>query len=556
MVSHDVIIVGGGLAGLRAAVETSQVADTALISKVHPLRSHSAAAQGGINAAIGQEDSWEIHAFDTIKGGDYLNDQPAVEILCQKGIEEVFFMEHLGTPFSRSEDGRIAQWAAGGQQQYRTCYAGDRTGQVLLHTLYEQALKQNLKVYQEWFVTSLIVEEGRCCGVIAMDIASGRLEAFRAKATIFCTGGYGRIYARTTNGLSNTGDGMAVAYRAQVPLQDMEFVQFHPTSLFGSNILVTEACRGEGAYLLNRHNERFLSRYAPGKMELAPRDIVSRSIETEILEGRGFPGGYVLLDLRHLGEKRITEKLGQVLELAKDFTRLNPIHEPIPIQPAQHYAMGGIPADVDGVTPRDGFYAAGECACVSVQGANRLGGNALLETLVFGCRVGQRVAQDVKNRDLPASGEAALAEEEKRLEAIKNGSRGERMGRIVKELTNTMWDKVGVFRDEKGLREAQDKIWELQDRYSRLSVDDKSRAFNTELVSALELGNMLTVAEVIVAGALTRQESRGGHFRNDYSQRDDKGFLHHTLAYKTAEGVRLERKEVAITRYQPAERTY
>ena len=399
LLSHDILIIGGGLAGLRAAIEAKKAGrDVAILSKVHPLRSHSVAAQGGINAALDNvpapmKDTWENHAFDTIKGSDYLADQDAVEVMCREGIERVIEMEHWGTLFSRTDDGKIAQRPFGGAGFPRTCYAADRTGHNLLHVLYEQVTGLQIPVYEEWYVLSLIVEQGRCEGVLALHFFEGRIIPIRAKAVILATGGYGRTYLRSTNAVINTGSGCFLAYQAGVPLEDMEFVQFHPTSLYGTNILITEGARGEGGYLLNAKGERFMERYTPHLMELGPRDIVARSIQTEIIEGRGFEGEFVYLDLRHLGRTKIMDRLPGIRQIAIDFAGIDPVLEPIPIQPAQHYSMGGIPTNIDGETPLPGLFAAGECACVSVHGANRLGGNSLLETVVFGARAGKKAAQ-------------------------------------------------------------------------------------------------------------------------------------------------------------------
>jgi len=394
MIEHDIIVIGGGLAGLRAAIEAKKKgADVAIISKVYPIRSHSGAAQGGINASLGLDDSWESHALDTVKGSDYLADQDTVEILCREAPERVIEMENWGTNFSRTDDGNIAQRPFGGAGFPRTCYAGDRTGHDLLHTLYEQVLRAGIRIYSEWLVTRLIVDKDSCAGFVAMNTADSKLESFRSKATILATGGYGRIYQRSTNAIINRGFGISLAYTAGVPLQDMEFVQFHPTTLLGTNILITEGARGEGGYLYNKDHERFMENYAANAMELAPRDIVARAIQTEIDEGRGFPGGYVQLDITHLGKKTINERLPGIRQIAIDFAGVDPVNEPIPVQPGQHYSMGGVSSNRDGQTPVKGLYAVGECACISVHGANRLGGNSLLDTVVFGKRAGA-VASD------------------------------------------------------------------------------------------------------------------------------------------------------------------
>ncbi len=556
MKEHDVLIIGAGLAGLRAALEAQGKADAAVISKVHPLRSHSVAAQGGINAALGAEDSWEKHAYDTIKGSDYLADQDAVELMCREGPEAVLEIDALGALFSRTDDGKIAQRPFGGAEYPRTCYAADRTGHALLHTLHEQIVKAGVQVYEEWYAVSLAVAGGECRGLVALDIRSGSLEGIGAKAVIMATGGYGRVYERTTNALIKTGDGMAMAYRAGVPLKDMEFVQFHPTTLRGSNILITEGARGEGAYLLNKQGERFMKRYAPKLMEIAPRDIVARAIEVEIMEGRGIEGECVHLDMRHLGVERIKERLPQIREIALHFAGIDPTKEPLPVQPGQHYSMGGIPTDVDGRTPLRGLYAAGECACVSVHGANRLGGNSLLETLVFGRRAGRSVVADIEGKLLKEFPRDALEKEEEKLKALLARKEGERISAIRREARSTMTRRVGIFREAKGVTWALTRLRELNERYENVVVEDKGLSFNTELVAAHELGCILDLAEAITLGALARRESRGSHYRTDYPKRDDVNWLKHTMAYYTPAGPRLEYSPITITKHKPMEREY
>jgi succinate dehydrogenase / fumarate reductase flavoprotein subunit len=565
ILSHDMLVVGGGLTGLRAAIEAKQAGcDVAVLSKVHPLRSHSVAAQGGINAALGNsptpvKDSWENHAFDTIKGSDYLADQDTVEVMCREGIERIIEMEHWGTLFSRMEDGRIAQRPFGGAGFPRACYAADRTGHNLLHVLYEQVMGLRIPIYEEWYALSLIVENKRCVGVFALDFFKGEIIPIQAKIILLATGGYGRIYLRSTNAVINTGSGCYLAYQAGVPLKDMEFVQFHPSSLYGTNILITEAARGEGGYLINAQGERFMKRYAPNLMELGPRDIVARGIQTEIEEGRGFEGGYVHLDLRHLGKDLILDRLPGIRQIAIDFAGMDPILEPIPIQPAQHYSMGGIATNVNGETPLPGLYAAGECACVSVHGANRLGGNSLLETIVFGARVARRA---LENRKLgKIKGDRKLFQDASRalhatLEGICDQKREEPFYRLRDELKSLMSSRVGIFRKEPDLLEAKTKIRELKVRLKRVGVKQKGLAFNNELIQTLELEGMVHLAEVIVEGALARRESRGSHFRTDYPLRDDDHWLRHTLAYKTSDGPKLEYQEVTVTNYPPKERTY
>jgi len=565
ILSHDILIIGGGLAGLRAAIEAKKVGrDVAILSKVHPLRSHSVAAQGGINAALGNapapmKDTWENHAFDTIKGSDYLADQDAVEVMCQEGIERVIEMEHWGTLFSRTEDGKIAQRPFGGAGFPRTCYAADRTGHNLLHALYEQVTGFQIPVYEEWYALSLMIEDGKCIGILALHFFEGRIISIQAKAVILATGGYGRIYLRSTNAVINTGSGCFLAYHAGVPLEDMEFVQFHPTSLYGTNILITEGARGEGGYLINVKGERFMERYAPHLMELGPRDIVARAIQTEINEGRGFEGEFVHLDLRHLGRDKILDRLPGIRQIALDFAGLDPILKPIPIQPAQHYSMGGIPTNVDGETPLPGLFAAGECACISVHGANRLGGNSLLETVVFGARVGRKAAQKAeaeKERPKQPCFQEGVRAFQSQLKEIFERKEGPPCFQLRDEMKSLMTYQVGIFRKESDLQMAKEKIKELKRRLHHVGMKQKGLAFNYEFIQYWELEGMLHLAEVIVEGALAREESRGSHFRIDYPHRDDEHWLCHTLASKTPEGVKLDYKKVMITSYSPEERAY
>ncbi|MBI4297553.1 MAG: FAD-dependent oxidoreductase [Chloroflexi bacterium] len=567
MFYHSVLVIGGGLAGLRATLEARRFGDVAVLSLVPPFRSHSGAAQGGINAALGnhpegKDDSWERHAFDTVKGSDYLADQDAVEIMCREAPERVFEMEHWGTPFSRTAEGKIAQRPFGGGGFPRTCYAADETGHVLLHTLYEQAIKARLTVYEERQVLSLVIEDGACRGVIALNIVTGEVEAFAAESVIMATGGYGRLYSRTTNSLINSGLGMALAYWAGAPLKDMEFVQFHPTTLYGTNILITEGARGEGAYLLNNRGERFMKDYAPEAMELAPRDIVARAMETEIEQGRGLYDAYLLLDMRHLGKERILERLPTIRDIAINFAGVDPVSEPIPIQPGQHYSMGGIDCDARGQTPLPGLYAAGECACVSVHGANRLGGNSLLETLAFGQRAGEaagRYAQDRGKRnpgDTPLAHGVALKAAEEKLDGLIKWEGRENPHGLRQELTELMMDKVGIFRNKEDLSQALAQVGALKVRFQQTSIRYKGKTYNLDLARTLELEGMLDLAEAIVAGALKREESRGSHFRRDFPQRDDARFLHHTLARYTPQGLALGEKDVTITRWPPEARRY
>ncbi|MCX9026206.1 MAG: FAD-dependent oxidoreductase [Candidatus Methanoperedens sp.] len=556
MFRHDVIIVGGGLAGLRAALAI-RGADVAVISRVHPLRSHSVAAQGGINAALSKNDRWEDHAFDTVKGSDYLADQDAVALLCQDAPACVIEMEHWGTLFSRV-GGLIAQRPFGGAGYPRTAYAEDRTGHALLHTMYEQALKNGIKFYEEWLVTRLAVNNGRCSGVVGYNIADGKIEGFQAKAVIFATGGYGRIYRRSTNSVINTGFGCAVAYRSGVALSDMEFVQFHPTTLYGTNILITEGARGEGGFLKNKHGERFMARYSPHLIDLAPRDIVARAIQTEINEGRGFEGGYVHLELMHIGERNIKERLPGIRQIAMDFANIDPICEPIPIQPAQHYSMGGIASNKNCETSLFGFYVCGECSCLSVHGANRLGGNSLLETIVFGKIAGENAAKFANGTGFESADilEKAVNGEVRRVSALLGRNEGEEFFKIRDEMKEVMDEKVGIFRDEENLKTALGKVRELRMRYMNVYVRNKGAVFNQELVNAIELEGMLDIAEVICMGAIERKESRGSHFRLDYPARDDANWLRHTLVTFAPEGARVEYKPVNITMYEPKPREY
>jgi succinate dehydrogenase / fumarate reductase flavoprotein subunit len=572
VVRHQLIIVGGGLAGLRAAIEAKQRGvDVAVLSQVWPGRSHSSAAQGGINAALGnhpegRDDNPEKHAFDTVKGADYLADQDAAYQMAKDAVPAIYELEHWGCPFSRFPDNTIAQRPFGGAGFPRTCYGADKTGHYLLHTCVERALMLGVPFYSEVFVTRLIVNDGHCVGAVAYDMIKGGFHAFVGDAVIMATGGAGRMYSNTTNAIISTGGGAAIAYHAGVPLKDMEFIQFHPTGLYTTNILMSEACRGEGAYLINDQGERFMARYAPTAMELAPRDITARSIWTEILEGRGIGGKeYVYLDLRHLGEAKIAERLPGIRDLAIHFESVDPVYDPIPIVPSQHYTMGGIATDVDGATVLSGFYAAGECACVSVHGANRLGGNSLLETVVFGKRAGAAAAAHVQNggagrgaATADALAEAAVADVQTSVERLAASERREDAYAIRTEMTATMKENFGIFRDEDTMLTGLAKLLALKERLAGVGLRTSGGLFNLDMMRTIELEGMLDVALATATGAIARQESRGSHFRTDYPKRDDEHWLRHTLAhYRPGEAEpRLEHVPVTLGMFEPQERKY
>ena len=559
MLEHDVLVIGAGLAGMRAALAAHQSgANTGIISKVYPVRSHSNAAQGGINAAlVDRGDSWEEHAYDTVKGSDYLGDQDAIEMMCSVAGEELISLEHMGVIFNRDEDGHLGTRAFGGQRRARTFFVADFTGQAMLHVLHEQLIKSEVTSYEEWFVTTLIMEDGECCGVVALEIRTGRFYVIRAKTIILCTGGLGRVYEPSTNALIVTGDGMALAYKAGAPLMDMEMVQYHPTTLKGSGVLITEGARGEGAYLLNKDGERFMEKYAPNMMELASRDVVSRSETIEIAEGNGIDGS-VLLDCRHLGEKLIKEKLSQIYDIGLDLVGIDITKKPIPVQPGMHYQMGGIKTDVDGRTRVPGLYAAGECACVSVHGGNRLGANSLLDTVVFGHRAGNHAAEISVGAEYKSFNVEAWAEnEEQRIRGmLERQANGDRVAKIRWDMGTSMGEHLAVYRDEEGMTQALNTIKDLNERYSRVPVEDKGRVFNTDLVFALELGFMLDCAETIAVSALERRDSRGAHSRRDYPQRDDENWLKHILVTDSEEGPQVSHLPVVITQWTPEERKY
>ena len=560
MPSHDVLVIGAGLAGQRAALAAAEDgASVGILSKVHPVRSHSNAAQGGINAALGEEDTWESHAFDTVKGSDYLGDQDAIEIMCKAAPQEILDQEHLGVTFHRNEEGKLGTRAFGGASAARTYYVADITGQAILHVLYEQLMKHDeIYRYEEWFNTALVQDdEGQIAGVVARNMRDGAMELFSAKAVILAAGGNGQIYNPTTNALICTGDGIALAYRAGAPLMDMEMVQYHPTTLQGNGLLITEGARGEGAHLYNAQGERFMEKYAPNKMELASRDVVSRAEQTEINEGRGFPDGTVALDITVVPRKRIHEALREIVNVGRDFAGVDITKEPIHIKPGNHYVMGGVKTDVDGQTEIPGLYAAGEVACVSVHGGNRLGANSLLDTLIFGGRSGRHAAQRAKLMGVPTASRENLENEERAIKEIVNRDRsGRRVSEIKAEMGATMDKYAAVFRDEEGLNQALEIVRRLKEEAKTVAIDDKGSVFNQDLFGALELGYMLDNAECVVVGAMERKESRGAQFRTDYPERNDDEWLKHiNLTYSEA-GPQISYSPVTITQWQPEARTY
>ena len=575
MLDHDVIIVGGGLAGTRAAVEIARTlpdADIALIAKTHPIRSHSVAAQGGIAATlknVDDTDSWEAHAFDTVKGSDYLADQDAVALLTQEAPGVVIDLEHMGVLFSRLEDGRIAQRAFGGHSHRRTCYAADKTGHAMLHELVNNLHRSGVTLYDEWYVMRAIVEEGVAKGVVAYHIESGRIEVMRAKILMLATGGYGRVFNTTSNDYASTGDGLAMAAQCGLPLEDMEFVQFHPTGLYPAGVLISEAVRGEGAYLRNANGDRFMENYAPKQMELAPRDITSRAIVMEVRAGRGINldgsagGPFVHLDLRHMGREKIMERVPFCWEEAHRLAGVDAAEEPMPVRPTAHYSMGGIPVNTrgqvrssaDGLT--DGLYAAGECACVSVHRANRLGSNSLLECVVYGKLTGAAIAEDLPARKALDIDEEKYIEEAKvRIQGLLDRQGGERIDAVRQDLQDCMSEHCSVFRTDEVMSEGLAKLQAICERAGRVVLDDRSTVWNTELIEAMEIESLVVVAQTILNSALQRQESRGAHSREDFPDRDDPNFLKHTLAYYSPAGVEIRHMPVALGMFEPKERKY
>ncbi len=573
----ETVIIGSGGAGLYAALEASQKSKTAVLSKLYPIRSHTGAAQGGISAALGnvEEDKPEWHAFDTVKGGDYLVDQQAANILAEEAIQAVYDLENRGLPFNRTPEGLIDQRRFGGHTRNlgeapvrRACYAADRTGHMILQTLYQQCIKNNVSFFDEFQVIDLVLEGNRCKGVVVVELATGEMHIFAAKAVLFATGGFGRIFKITSNAYANTGDGPAVCARRGIPMEDMEFYQFHPTGIKGLGILISEAVRGEGGILRNRDGERFMERYSPTLLDLAPRDIVARSILTEIRDGKGIRGDrkiddYVHLDATHLGKETLMKKLPDITEFCKTYLGIDPADEPIPVLPTAHYAMGGIPTDVHGRVIFDnkgtivtGLYAAGECACVSVHGANRLGTNSLLDLVVFGRRAGMHIAEYVKEVEQPVVDESVADEARSWIAKLTDGAEGPHGGHITDEMQTVMMEKVGIYRNEKEMQQAVDEIQELRKRYQKVRVQDTSSSFNTDLLEVIELGNLLDLSLLTAVSALERKESRGAHSREDFIKRDDDKYLKHTLAYLDGDSVRVDYKDVDTSIWEPKPRTY
>src|SRR6187549_1363151 len=561
MPAHDVLIIGAGLAGQRAALAAAGAGATVgIMSKVHPVRSHSNAAAGGINAALNPDDSWESHAFDTVKGSDYLGDQDAIEIMCREAPDEVLQLEHWGVTFHRNDEGKLGTRAFGGASAARTYYVADITGQAILHVLYEQLMKHTeVHRYEEWFTTGLVMDEsGHCAGAITRDLRDGSMELFKAKSVILAAGGNGQCFKPTTNALICTGDGISMAYRIGAPLMDMEMIQYHPTTLAGNGLLITEGARGEGAHLYNADGERFMEKYAPNKMELASRDVVSRAEQTEINEGRGYPDGTVALDITKVPRKRTLEALREIVNIGRDFAGVDITREPIRIRPGMHYIMGGIKTDVWGKTPIGGLYAAGEVACVSVHGGNRLGANSLLDTLIFGRRSGEAAAERASGMAMPMPSERQLADESRMIQDILGRERGgRRISEIKDELGTMMNEKCAVFRDQEGLTSAHETIRRLKEEAATAYVDDRGTVFNQDVLGAIELGYMLDVAECNVIGALERKESRGAQFRLDFPKRDDDAWLKHIdLSLNGSDVPTVSYSPVTITKWEPQERTY
>jgi len=566
----DAVVVGAGLAGLRAALEIAKNGhQVAVVTKVYPTRSHSGGAQGGIAAALANsaEDSLELHMYDTIKGSDYLGDQNVIELFVNEAIKTVYEYEHMGVPFSRTEDGRINQRPFGGHSSPRACFSADITGHVLLHTLYEQCVKYNVHFYSEFQVFSLLIKDNVSRGVVAWDIREGGLHIFHSKTVLLATGGYGRAFKITSNSHANTGDSLALILENGLPLEDMEFVQFHPTGLYKHGILLSEAARGEGAYILNSDGERFMKKYASDKMELAPRDVVSRAEQTEINEGRGINGeGYVYLDMRHLGEKKIMERLPQVWELALNYLKVDGIKEPVPIQPTAHYSMGGIPANINTEVIKDakgtvvrGLYTAGEASCLSLHGANRLGTNSLQDASTFGRIAGKNISKFLVKNGYEALPSNPLDVAKAKISSLIDGIGGERHSKIREELQENMTKYVGVFRNEQDMLKLLKIIKQLQERYKNVTIDDKGSVYNLDLFEAYEVGNLLSFSEIIVEGAIARKESRGAHYRTGFPKRDDENWLKHTLAWKTEDGIKLDHSKkpiIFMDRFPPQERKY